>query len=714
MKEMGEPYMTGKRIIRSACRMCHGVCQVLVHMDGDRVVKVTGDPESLTSKGYICPKGAASPELLYHPDRLTYPLRRAGKRGENKWQRISWDEALDLMVEKMTKVKDESGAEYFAMAQGTGRPYMTFTGRFASAFGTPNLTAPAHLCYLPRVMAGFITIGWPMLIADVYGFGGEIPRCVVIWGCNVTYTGASDGMCGDMVQRAIDNADRVILVDPRRIGPAEKADHWLQVRPGTDGALALAMLNVIIAEDLVDHEFVENYTVGFDKLVNHVRPFTPELASSITRVAAEDIRAASRTYATTKPACIQWGNALDMSACAIQTARALLILRAITGNLDRPGGDVMWVPPTKIKQQSAMINPDMAGMQFLPPEMANRSVSSGKYPLFPITHQTSLWRSIVTGDPYRIRALWIVGSNPLVTCTNSLRVEEALNLLEFTVVSDFFLTPTAQLADLVLPAATWLEQDDIQNNHKIWCVLARKKVAQIGEVRDDREVMFQLAKRLGLNEAFPWKDWHDYLAWVLKDTGMSFNEFCERGIMVGDMRYYKYRTEGFNTPSKKFEIYSDTLEAIGVSPLPIYREPPLTPASAPEVAKKYPLILSCTKLRNFFHSEGRQIPSLRKDNPDPIVEIHPETATSLGISDGDWVWIESPEGRVTMRASLFDGIAKDVVNANYAWWFPEAPPPEYGYKQSSLNMLCGDMECDPDVGSESLRSMLCRIYPVEE
>jgi len=309
--------------------------------------------------------------------------------------------------------------------------------------------------------------------------------------------------------------------------------------------------------------------------------------------------------------------------------------------------------------------------------------------------------------------MWIVGSNPLVTMTHSLEIEQALKLLEFFVVSDFFLTPTAQLADLVLPAATWLEQDDVANLHKIWCVLARRKVTQIGEVRDDREVIIQLAKRLGITQAFPWNNFREYLDWVLEDTGMNFEQFCERGILTGDMKYHKYRDQGFNTPSRKFEIFSSALEALGISPLPIYREPALSPVSAPELTEKYPLILTTgAKIKNFFHSEGRQIGSLRKANPDPLVEIHPETAAALQVKDGDWVWIETPVSRVKMRARLFDGIARNVVNAQHAWWFPEHSPPEYGWKQSSVNLLFGDTEYDPDTGSEPLRSALCRIYPV--
>ena len=705
--------MMEKRVVRSACRMCHGVCQVLVHLDGDRVVKVTGDPDSPTSRGYICPKGKASPQLLYHPDRLLYPLRRTGERGENKWDRISWDEALDEMAQRLTAVKEESGPEFFAMQQGTGRPYTGFTTRFANAFGTPNFTGVAHLCYLPRWLVSLYTLG-QLPICDIYGFGGEGPSCIVLWGCDLSNSGASDGMCGGMFQAALKKAKKVIVVDPRRIKAAEKADHWLQLRPGTDGALALAMINTIIAEDLVDHDFVDDYTVGYERLVEHVQPFTPEWAAPITRLDAEDIRAAARTYATTPPACIQWGNAVDMSACNAQTARSLLILRALTGNIDRPGGDVLWVPPAGVKQRSVFMNLEVPGLQFRPPEVYDRVVDGGRYPVCPITHPPTFWRSIVEDDPYRVRAMWIVGSNPLLTMTDPLQTERALRLLEYLVVSDFFLTPTAQLADLVLPAATWLEQDDVVNLHKIWCVLARRKVAQVGEARDDREVIFELAHRLGLQEAFPWKDFHSYLEWVLEDAGMTFDEFCDKGMLAGEMRYHKYREHGFATASGKFEIYSSLLEAMGVSPLPVYREPPLTPVSTPELAREYPLILTTgAKIKEFFHSEGRQIASLRRKHPDPMVEIHPETAASLGIDESGWVWVETPQDRVRMRARLSDGIAPDVVSAEHAWWFPEDEPPEHGWRKSNVNLLFGEMEYDPDSGSESLRSALCKVYKVE-
>lgn len=699
------------RIVRSACRGCHGVCQVLVHLDGNRVVKVTGDPESPTSHGYLCPKGSAAPELLYHPDRLTYPLRRVGKRGENRWEKVSWEEALTEMADKLAQIRRESGAEFVAIGQGTGRPHTEWTARFAHAYGTPNFIGPAHICYVPRVIASGLTLG-RLPVCDIYGFGGEKPACILIWGCNLTYSGAADGMCGGMLQSALQDAEKVIVVDPRRIPPAETADHWLQLRPGTDGALALAMINTIITEDLVDHHFVDNYTSGFDKLVEHVQNSTPEWAEPITGVKASEIRAAARTYASHSPACLQWGNGIDMNVCSFHTGRSLLILMGITGNIDRPGGNVLWVPPAKVKPKSVFVNSGQLGEQFLPPGRKERMIAAGRFPFCPNTHTPTFWDSVISGHPYRVRALWIVGSNPLLTATQGMKIERALKeFLEFTVVSDLFMTPTAQLADLVLPAATWLEQDDVVFFHKIWCVIARKKLAQLSEARDDRDVIFEMGHRLGLHEAFPWKDSGEYLDWVLADTGLNFRQFCDREILLGEMRYHKYELEGFHTPTGKFEISSSVMEGMGVSPMPLFREPPLSPFSTPKLAKAFPLILiSGTKVRSFFHSEYRQIESLRQGNPDPLVEIHPDTAASLGIKDKDWVWIETPVARVKMKAKLFEGIRPDVVNAQHAWWFPEEKGSEYGWKRSNVNLLYDHAHFDPESGSEPLKSYLCRVY----
>jgi anaerobic selenocysteine-containing dehydrogenase len=710
MKKTAKTKALDTRIVRSSCRGCHGVCQVLVHLKGERITRITGDPDSPTSRGYICPKGAASAEMLYHPDRIQYPLRRAGARGENRWERVSWEEALSEMAVRFDRIRKESGSEFLAVAQGTGRPYTEFTFRFANAYGTPNFVGPGHLCFLPRVIGSSITAGG-LPVSDIYGFGGKTPACILNWGCNIVETGAADGMCGSMFKRAVKKAEKVIVVDPRRISLAEKADHWLQLRPGSECALALAMIQAIISEDLYDHAFVEKYSFGFDRLADHTRPFTPEWAEPITRVPAGSIRAAARTLATTRPACLQWGNGIDTSVNGFQTGRALLILMGLVGSIDVPGGMVFWVPPRGIRPKSPLVDMSVFGGRFLPPEKKARIIHGARFPFAPNCHPPTFWKSLVTGDPYRVRGIWIVGSNPLVTGTQGLTIEKALrDRLEYTVVSDLFLTPTAQLADLVLPAAHWLEQDDLVYFHKIWCVLARKKMAEIGEARDDRDVIIDVAHRLGLQEAFPWPDRYAYLDWLLEGTGMSFREFQEKEILFGEMRYRKYEADGFHTPSGKFEFYSNVMEHAGRPPLPVYVEPPLSPVSTPELAREYPFILmSGTKKLDFFHSEMHQIRSLRKRHPDPVVEIHPGAAADLGISEGDWVRLETPYGQARLKARLFDGIALDVVNAEHAWWYPEAPPPEYRWKESCANLLYGDNHFDPDTGAEPLKCYLCKV-----
>lgn len=699
-------------VVKSVCRMCHGVCGVLVHMRDGKVVKVTGDPDSPTSHGYICVKGKASVELLYHPDRLKFPLKRVGAKGENRWQRISWDEALDTIAEKLLKIKDEFGVESIVGANGTGRPHLNLLYRFLNCLGTPNILDITHVCYVPRVAASMMTCG-RLPVCDYYGFGGVYPKCVLVWGCNITESGASDGMCGYQLTRTLKRGAKLIVIDPRRTTLASKADHWMQIRPGTDDALALGMLHTIIKEELYDKDFVRKWTIGFDELVERVEGYSPEKVEEITWVPAKTIRAAARTYATTKPACIQWGVSIDQNINSFQTIRAILCLSCITSNIDVPGGDVFWKPPANIVIQSPHLNPGIMLPEKVSPEMRAKKIGAGKYKVMEQLHPRHFLNAVFSGKPYPIKALFIMGNNTLVSHSDSLKMAKALKKIDFIVVADLFMTPTAQMADIVLPAASWLEIDDVADVHFAWCLLARQKVATIGECLDDKQILIELAQRTGMDDCFPWKNVKEYCDWVLKDAGMNFDEFKQLGILKGEMRYRKYEEEGFATPSGKIELYCFNLESMGYDPLPYYVEPPESPYSTPELFKSYPLIITTGgRTQGFFHSEGRQIKSLRKLNPDPLVQIHPATAESLGIEDGDWVWIESPRGRIKQRARLTNGIHPDVVHAQHGWWFPEKGPPEYGFKESNVNMLTGGMPCDPHTGSESFRSFLClcKVY----
>lgn len=698
------------KIVKSTCCMCHGVCGVLVHIKDGKVVKVKGDPDCPTSLGYICSKGRASVEYLYHTERLKYPLKRAGAKGENKWQRISWDEALETITQKLSTFKREYGPESIVMSQGTGRPYTTFNIRFAHALGTPNFVGGSHICYFPRLIASDITCGG-LPICDFYGFGGVYPKCIVVWGCNIAETGAADGMCGHQLILAHRRGAKLIVVDPRPIPLSKKSDIWAQIRPGTDVLLALGMLRVIVEEELYDKYFVEKWTIGLERLENRLKDYPLEKVEELTWIPEKTIREMARLYATTKPACLLWGNGLDQNVNAFQNARALLILRGITGNIDVPGGDVFWVPPKDLVQTSPYLSWDITLPERLSPEIAKKKLGANKYPLNPLVWPHTFYDAVMTGKPYPVKALLLMGSNPLTTASNVLKLEETLRKIEFFVLVDLFMTPTGQLADFVLPAASWLEQDDIADHHMIWCVLVRQKVAEIGECWDDKKILMELAKRMDFGDCFPWKDVKDYCNWVLKKTGISFEEFKEIGILKGEMRYRKYEQEGFNTPSGKFEIYSSVLEEKGYDPLPSYLEPPESPYSTPEIANNYPLIaITGCKIQDFFHSELRQIESLRKKNPDPLLEINPETAEGLGIREGDWVWIESPRARIRQRAKLTSGMHPKVVHAQHGWWFPEKEPRDYGWKEYNANMLLAHEPNDPIMGSEPWKGFLCKVY----
>lgn len=703
--------METSRFVRTSCRGCHGVCQVLVHLDSQgRPVKITGDPDSPTSRGYICPKGASGIKIAMHPDRLLYPLRRTGQRGEGHFERITWEEALSEIADKFAAIRRESGPEYVALCQGTGRPYTEFTGRFIHALGSPNYISPGHNCFLPRVISASITLGG-MPVADIYGNGGVLPKCILIFGCNSMDTGAADGMCGAMVKLAIGKAEHVIVADPRRTRTAEAASLHLQLRPGSECALVLAMLHVIIEENLYDAAFVQQWCVGFEALATHVQEFSPEWAAPITRVSSDSIREAARTFAQAKPACMMWGNGIDTSTNAFQTGRALLLLIAITGNLDIPGGMVHWVAPDNLRSKSPLENQDVLGKQFLSPEQNARMIGAGRFPFAPGCHQPTFWHACRSGEPYRPRAVWLVGTNPIVTATRGDIIEESLrDHIEFSVVSDLFMTPTAELADIILPAAHWLEQDDVVNFHKIWCVLPRQKIMQQGETRDDRVVLLDLAHRLGLSEAFPWPDWKSYLDWLLEPSGMSFAEFSEKDFVLGKMRYRKYEEDGFHTPSGKVELDSSIMAHAGRPSLPVYVEPPLSPFSTPAIAADYPLILMTgCKTLPFFHSEGHQIDSLRKLRPLPRVAIHPDTLASLGIADGAEVKVVTPHGHAIFFAKADAGMLPDVVNADHAWWYPECPGPDHAWRKSCANILFSHEYFDPESGAEPLKCGLCRI-----
>ena len=691
--------------VRSHCRMCHGGCGVIVYLKNGKVEKITGDPNCPINHGTLCSKGLASHRLAYHPDRLKYPVMRDGKRGEGKWKRISWDQALDTIAEQILRYKTEYGAESIVLGYGTGRENEWAIYRFSNLLGTPNVLTAGHFCYGPRVATGIITCG-SVPVVDYENH----PKCIMIWGNNIVISNP-DEYKGEAFSESLRHGAKLIVVDPRLTRIGARADIWLQLRPGTDAALAFGMLNVIINEGLYDKEFVKKWFYGWDQFVERVNQYPPDKVSRITWVPEDKIIESARLFATTKPSAIQWGVAIEQQVNCADNNRLLMALLGITGNIDAPGGQVLFKPP-KIRTVS-----EMGAHKLLPPEQAEKRLGGNRFRLasnFAIINPKCVWDAILYEKPYPVKMLFFISSNPLLTRANSSEIYRALKKVDFMVVSDFFLTPTAELADIVLPSATWLEMDyiaDFWKRHGY--ILPRRKAIQVGECRSDHEMLNDLAHRVGQGKYW-WNNLEEMLDYILEPCGIKWEQFKEMDYLRGEVRYYKYREKGFSTPTGKFEIYSTLLEKWGYDPLPEYREPPISPVSRPELTDKYPYILiTGRRLPGFFHTENRQVDWLRELHKDPIVEIHPDTARRHGIKDGDWVIIESPMGRAKQRARIFEGIHPEVISAEHAWWFPENRAPDHRWDESNINMLTDNSyeNCDYKMGATHVRSLLCRIYP---
>jgi anaerobic selenocysteine-containing dehydrogenase len=691
------------KVVRSNCRGCHGGCGVLVHVKGNTIIRIDGDPDFPTNRGSICPIGKAFPQLVHHPERLKYPLKRAGKRGEGKWQPISWDEALETIAGRYRQIEEEIGSEAIVLGTGTGREYECFLVRFANLLGTPNLLSPGHICYIPRVATTSITCGR----LPVCDYEAD-PKCVMVWGNNVLFSNA-DEYKGINLLRAISKGAKLIVVDPRKTSLAGRADIWLQLRPGTDTALALGIASVIVSERLYDEDFVSRYTHGWAEFCERVQEYPPDRVEEITWVEAEKIKAAARLYARLKPACIHWGVAIEQSINCIDNNRILTDLMAITGNLDVPGGDVFFVPPP-VRQFSQFIM-----HRRLSPEQKKKQLGGDTYKMarrMGVTSPKLIWDAILTGKPYSVKAMQLHGTNPLLTKANARVVYEALRKLEFLVVTDFFMTPTAELADLVLPAATWLEYNWLGGYlFRHGYLFPRRKLVQIGECWSDQRILNELGKKL--TPADYWFDTvEDALDYILEPTGLSWSQVKDKPYLQGKMEYRKHEMEGFLTPTGKVELYSTILEGWGYDPLPRYQEPPESPISKPKLAEEYPYVLvTGARIPVFFHSEHRMIQELRKIHPDPIAEIHPQVAKKHRIKEGDWIFIESPRGKIRQKAKITTGIDPRVISAQHGWWFPELKGPGHGWKESNVNILTDDDPSgyDKAMGATNLRVLLCRI-----
>ena len=743
---------------------CHNSCGLLLYVKDGKLEKVEGDPLSPFVNGKLCVRCLDMPEAVNNPDRLKYPMKRVGERGENKWERISWDEAFDICEREVRKVWDEYGGNAILLIHGTGRNTgpMTYFGN--CALKTPNISTfgvTGFACYLPRLFGAFAPIG-DYLIADA-SEGHEdryanpefvAPGVIVVWG-NEPLKSNADGYIGHWLAQCVQMGSKIISIDPRLTWWGARAEYFLQIRPGTDGALACAWLNVVINEDLYDHEFVDCWCAGFEELAASVQEFTPAWAAEITGVPEADIVGSARLYATTKPAAIQWGLAMDQQLSAMSLNLACCDLMAITGNVDVPGGNILI--------RNAYNATNLPLTEPVIPEEWRKKKLTMKYAFGDdceefTTHASSdaLLRAMEVGEPFPIRLLWIETSNAIANPgMDAARVYEAMKKVPFVVNADPFITPiSVACADLLLPVSMSAER----NSCRTWWtpVRAINKACQYYECKSDEEIMIEMGKRLNPGY-WPWKDDVEMMDWYLTDCRlpdpsvmegfettnlslkaagentptftMGLQELADHGGYAYDEWngvYRKYEkglcrpdgSVGFATDSGRIELVPFVYPIWGLNPTPYHIEPPQSPISTPELMEEYPLVLtSGGRSWEFFHSENRQMPTMRELHPEPQVTINPKTAEKYGIEDGQYVWVENDHGRFRQRAFVSPIVDENTVHAEHGWWFPEAEGAEphlFDTFVANPNNCTKAFETGPSGVGSSIKCMICKIYPYRE
>jgi anaerobic selenocysteine-containing dehydrogenase len=785
--------------VATYCPLCVSRCGARATVR-DGSFSLDRDPSHPTGK-VLCVKGREAPAIAAHPDRLQHPMRRTTPKGsaDPGWERISWEQALGTVADRLRGLARDHGPEsvVFSSVSPSTSPIVDcidWIQRLQRAFGSPNFVGAMELC------------GWGRYLASTYTYGASVPgeympdldraECILFWGYNPAVSRLAHATA---TRAALLRGAKLIVVDPRRAGLAAKADSWLRVRPGTDAALALALINVMIEHAWYDEAFVRRWTSApllvradtgrflragdlpgdgdpghyvawdtvsgqpvtldpgggggevddpgrlalagavdvatldgavtcrpaFDLLAEHCRAFPPTVAAEITGVAAGDIEQAARVLWEHRPVAYYTWSGLEQHSGTTQIVRAVNVLYALTGCIDAPGGNVLFTPvPT---------NP-IAGAELLDPTQAGKAIGLSARPLGPprFGHVTGedFYAAALDGHPYRPRGLVSFGSNLLMAHGDSAHGRDALQALEFHVHLDLFMSPTAEQADIVLPVTGAFEAEglkvgfEISQDAQSLVQLRAPLVPPVGEARSDIDIIFDLATRLGLDEKFFGGDVDAGLEFQLEPSGVTLDQLRAEpaGVRLPlETRHRKYAAAGddglpagFATPTGRIELYVEDFLDIGQPPLPTFTEPALSPRSRPDLAKGFPLVLTCNKPLHFCETQHRQIASLRRHVPDPKVELHPDTAAEREIAEGDWVEISTPKGAVRARAELNDTLDPGVVSGQHGWFapceelgLPGFPP--FGPGSANLNLVLSQTPSDPISASSPLRAQMCEI-----
>ncbi|MGD2089083.1 MAG: IscS subfamily cysteine desulfurase [Candidatus Aminicenantes bacterium] len=707
------------------CGICPAGCWIEAEYDKKgRIVSVK--PDKSSPLGTICKIGEHSPEIIYSQHRLKYPLKRKGPKGTYDFERITWDEALDIIVNKLNSIKKEYGPQAAAIYTGVGSFEPAFCDIYqpkdvavssASSvlfpYGSPNTMGVGALCYVSYGMiAPHLTMG--KMLIDMFN-DIDNSELIVVWGTNP----ATDLPPVEMnnIMEAKNRGAEVVVIDPRRTMTAKlSAAQWVPIRPGTDGALALGLCNILIREELYDEEFVQNWTVGFADFSQYVQHFRPEVVEHITGVPAETVVNLARKIARANGVSQLMYTGMEYSNSGVQGIRATLVLWALAGQLDVPGGRCLHMPRNHfaINREGHIKNPGDI----------NKRIGADKFPIYikyrDEAHAISLPQAVLSGDPYRIASLIILGGSIITSWPNPGIWKKTLNALDFLVCIDRQFTADAAYADIVLPACTYYEIQSYMVYGSLFKIRERM-IDPVGESRSDLFILAELAERLGYGHLYPQNE-EELLRHVLKGSGFTLEQVREANGMVSRetemMQYKKWEKgllrkdgkPGFDTPTGKFEIASTILEDYGYDSLPVYTEPQEGPLSKPDLAKSYPLVFnSGARVRTSFHTQHHGIEGLNKNRPEPTVHINSKDAADRGIGNGDMVRIRTLRGAVEMRALVNDDIAAGTIDANHACGSPIGPP---AWKDTNINELTDLRQYDPISGFPVYKSLLCEIEKV--
>lgn len=690
---------TGITIKKSICTICDPLtqCGLNLYLKDNEIIKVEGSKENPKNEGTLCSKGAATRQYVYHPDRIKTPLKRTGPKGSDEFTAITWDEALNTIAQKLNEYKEQFGSQTVAFYCGYTKWLRPFLHRLAHSFGSPNYLTESSTCAEAMGMAQKLNFGVPT-IPDI-----KNTNCLMVWSSNPFYSNTT------IVRRILAAKDRgmkIIVIDPRKTPMADQADIHLQLKPGTDGALALAAANVIIGERLVDQGFINNYTYGFEEYEKYTRQFTPEIAEKITGVKAEKIIQAARLYASVKPAAIMPSAApVVHNTNGVQNYRAVFSLIALTGNYDINGGNIvdppsfLAVPAGFPSREEEFVHPKK--FSDMPPR-----VGQDKFPvwceLVDQAQAMDLPGQITSGSPYPVKAMLAFGINHRMW-PDSENMLNALKKLDFYVDVDIFLTETAKYADIILPACTSVERSELRCYQERYLIYTQPAIKPLFESRSDAEIIFDLGKRLNLDDPLINAGYEASLDYILEPSGITLEELKKypSGMPVPNPLYpseKKYLAKGFSTPSGKVEFKSLTLEKYGHEALPVYNPPKYSAESTPELSEEYPLILSTgSRLPMFIHSRTFRLPWTSSLRPEAMADINPENARLLNIKQDEWIDIKTPKGEIRVKANITHMVRPGVVHMYHA------------YHKADVNTLFDSDYLDPISGFPGFKALLCKI-----